>query len=335
MQILDLESALEKGKASEGSVYINAVPVVRSGKKNDFMVGRFLYREQSVEFKIWNESTFDTVVRNGVGIYDVEVTGDEFNGAVYLTVRKISPTANSSLRKTDFLDQIPQEQIRTNWTSVLEDLTTLGVSYRCWRVIEKIIRDPEIEERFMTEGAAIRHHDNKVGGLVWHTTKMLRILAAVLRNNPELVASADLLALSVFVHDIGKVFEYDQLEMGEHWYAGHRIRGIEFLTKYSDLIIETYDESFYRQVQSAIAGHHGDYGDRPTTVNAAIVHYIDTLESQVTGLIQEMQRSLDGRVLMRDWGYLRSLPLSDLGEQNQASGQSTNAKQAPDPPPLS
>ena len=187
----------------------------------------------------------------------------------------------------------------------------------------------------MTEGAAIRHHDNKVGGLVWHTTKMLRILAAVLRNNPELVASADLLALSVFVHDIGKVFEYDQLEMGEHWYAGHRIRGIEFLTKYSDLIIETYDESFYRQVQSAIAGHHGDYGDRPTTVNAAIVHYIDTLESQVTGLIQEMQRSLDGRVLMRDWGYLRSLPLSDLGEQNQASGQSTNAKQAPDPPPLS
>ena len=49
MQILDLESALEKGKASEGSVYINAVcrPI---GKENDFMVGRS-YREHRLNLK--------------------------------------------------------------------------------------------------------------------------------------------------------------------------------------------------------------------------------------------------------------------------------------------
>jgi len=31
-----------------------------------------------------------------------------------------------------------------------------------------------------------------------------------------------------------------------------------------------------------IAGHHGLYGDRPTTVAATIIHYIDMLESQTT-----------------------------------------------------
>ena len=50
MKIVDLRAALEKDNKTSGLVYINEVPQVRSGRKNDYMVGRFYQDSQSVEF---------------------------------------------------------------------------------------------------------------------------------------------------------------------------------------------------------------------------------------------------------------------------------------------
>ena len=51
MAILDLQKALELGLVSNGSVYISSMPQVRQGKRNDFMVGKFVRGANSVEFK--------------------------------------------------------------------------------------------------------------------------------------------------------------------------------------------------------------------------------------------------------------------------------------------
>ena len=113
------------------------------------------------------------------------------------------------------------------------------------------------------------------------------------------------------MHDIGKVFEYRDLATSEYWYANHRVRGIEFLSHLKDKVISCYDEEFYRQVQSVIAGHHGAYGDRPTTVAATIVHYIDVLESQTTELISQQQAAPSDRLRHPDFGFLQMIPLTD------------------------
>jgi len=144
-----------------------------------------------------------------------------------------------------------------------------------------------------------------------HTIKMLNILKAILENNPPLRASTDLLIFSIFMHDVGKVFEYRDLDLGDFWYANHRVRGIEFLAAHKDTIIKCYDESFYRQAQSVIAGHHGLYGDRPTTVAATIVHYIDMLESQTTELIREQINVPGNRIRHPDFGFLYDIPLTE------------------------
>lgn len=308
MSILNLKEAAENGKVSQGTVLINSTPMVRSGKRNDFMVGRFLSKEAEYDFKIWEEEIFSTVQANGTGIYDVEVIGAEYNG-FYFTVRKVEPTRDLSLSKHDFLPKIPRDVINERWLAVIKKLSQLGVSDECWNFVQTVLDDPELEGRFTIEGAAIYHHDNKIGGLVNHTTKMLNILASLMENNPELKECGDLLALSIVLHDVGKVFEYDDLAPSEYWYAHHRIRGIEFLAKYKDEVIELYNETIYRQIQSIIAGHHGDYGDRPTTVAAAIVHYIDTLESQTTGLIDSLLATKSDRIRYMDWGFLEPLPI--------------------------
>lgn len=308
MPILNLTEAAEKGKISQGKVLINAIPSVRSGKKNDFMVGQFLAQDGQYDFRIWEEEIYSVVQANGTGVYDVEIVGSEYNG-FYFTVRKIEVNQDDSISKHDFLPKIPREQINFNWRNAMNKLRKLGTTEECWQLIQDVLADPELDGRFTIEGAAVYYHDNKIGGLVHHTTKMLNILAAVLENNPELVECADLLTFSILVHDVGKVFEYKDLAPSDFWYANHRVRGIEFIAAYKDTIIDLYDETFYRQVQSIIAGHHGDFGDRPSSVAAAIIHYIDTLESQTTGLLQTMLQTKSDRIRFGDWGYLEPLPI--------------------------
>ena len=309
MSIIDLKAALELNKISQGSVYINDLPVVRAGKRSNFMIGTFTNQGQEVEFRIWEPDIFKSVQENGPGVYDAEVVGNSFNDKVYLTVRSIAPAINSEIDKSDFLTSIPAILLQANWQRVKQRLSSLGVTDKCWSLISTVLSDPALKGRFQIEGAAIRHHDNIIGGLMHHTTKMLNILASLLENNAQLTASADMLCFATAVHDIGKVFEYDNLEVSDFWYSSHRVRGIEYLALFMDQILATYDEEFYRQVQAVIAGHHGDYGDRPTTVAAAIVHYIDTLESQTTRLLQELANSEEGRLYDRDWGFLEGLEL--------------------------
>lgn len=310
MSIIDLRNALQKDVISRGTVFIPEAAQVRQGKRSDFAVGQFVYKDTQIDYKIWEPAIFAPLVSGGPGVYDVEVIGGEFNDQKYVTVRQIQPST-SGYEKSDFLDAIPDILLEKNWRDVLTELRARGLSDKAIRLIDETINHAEIAGRFQTEGAAIKHHDNKIGGLFNHTTKMLRILAAILANNPELTASADLLTYGIVVHDIGKVFEYDNLSVSETWYASHRVRGIEFLAGLKDQIIKAYDESFYRQIQSIIAEHHGEFGDRPNTVAAAVVHYIDLLESQVTGLIQQQQvLGNETRITTRDWGYLFPLPLT-------------------------
>ncbi len=308
MAVLNLKEASENGKVSQGTVLINSTPIVRSGKKNDFMVGQFLTVDGEYEFKIWEEEIFSVIQANGTGLYDVEVVGAEYNG-FYFTVRSAEPSRDSSISKHDFLPRIPREHINSQWKNAVSRLRSLGTSDDCWQLVQAILADEELNGRFTIEGAAVFHHDNKIGGLVNHTTKMLNILASLLENNEELKECADLLAFSIVVHDIGKVFEYDDLAPSEFWYANHRVRGIEFIAKFKEDIIEIFGEVFYRQVQSVISGHHGEYGDRPTTVAAAIIHYIDTLESQTTGLVEAVLACKSDRLRYIDWGFLEPLPI--------------------------
>lgn len=311
MAILNLKAAAENGKLSQGTVLINTPPNIRSGKKNDYMIGHFIQMDDSYEFKIWEEEIFSVVQANGTGLYDVEVIGAEYNG-FYFTVKNIEPSRDTSISKSDFLPRIPRDYINAQWRDVVNKLKAHGVSDNCWKLVQKIIEDEEVNGRFTIEGAAVYYHDNKIGGLVNHTSKMLNILVAMLENNKELLECADLLTFSIVVHDIGKVFEYDNLSPSEFWYANHRVRGIELIAKYYDDIVDLYGEVFYRHVQSVIAGHHGEYADRPNTVTAAIVHFIDTLESQTTGLVAAVINSKDDRIRFTDWGYLAPLPIKQF-----------------------
>lgn len=324
MAIINLKEALERDRMSSGAVYVNGIPQIRTGKKGEFMVGRFMHGRDSVEFKIWDSATFLPVSVNGSGIYEAEVQGSEFNGQVYLTVKRIAPQLDPSIQAKDFLPAVDRQDISQIWQDVKKELIEAGLSQSGLQLLLKIINDPELDGRFMVEGAAMNRHDNQIGGLANHTFKMLRILTALLKNNPELMEHVDLMTFGIMLHDIGKVYEYSNLELGEYWYAHHRIRGVEYLTKWRDEITSHYSEAFYHHIQAIIAGHHGEYGDRPTTLAAGIIHYIDTIESQVTGLLQDWEKNSGSQLFVRDWGYLAGFPEQQTDEQSNSKTYQNN-----------
>lgn len=313
MDILDLNQAIERGRVSRGPVLINSKPDLRSGKRDDYMTGEFYLQGRTFTFRIWDKDIYQVVIEYGPGIYIAETVGSDFNGP-YLTVRSIDLYPGDELTRHDFMGGISRVVLLDGLEDVHRRLSEVGVSEKCWQLVDLALSHPSLEDRFLLEGAAVRHHDNVVGGLANHTTKMLRILSALLANNPELTASADLLAFSIFMHDIGKIFEYRDLDMAEYWFANHRIRGIEFLAELKEDILALYDEAFYRQVQSVIAGHHGQYGDRPTTVAATLVHYIDVLESQATELVSQQLSAKSEKIRHPDFGFLQAIPLKEIEE---------------------
>ena len=225
MDILDLTQAIERGRVSRGLVLINSKPDLRSGKRDDYMTGDFYLNGQTFTFRIWDKDIYQIVIEYGPGIYMAETVGSDFNGP-YLPVRSLALYPGQELPRHAIMGGIPQNQLLQGLDDVRQRLDAVGVSQDCWELVKLALSHPSLQGRFLVEGAAVRHHDNVIGGLANHTTKMLRILAAILANNPELSASADLLTFSIFMHDIGKIFEYQDLGVAEYWFAYHRVRGI-------------------------------------------------------------------------------------------------------------
>ena len=153
--------------------------------------------------------------------------------------------------------------------------------------------------------AATSHHDNVSGGLINHTLKMLNIAETVLKNLPELEFMKDNIYMGIVVHDIGKIDCYTSTGSVDTLnYVDHKALGIEKMAQLKLQLLKHISEDDYYQLLAIILGHHGEFGEPCHTVATQIIHYIDMLDSQTTGLVQLMKQvnysgdiKFDGRYL--------------------------------------
>lgn len=93
------------------------------------------------------------------------------------------------------------------------------------------------------------------------------------------------------------------MEEKHHEYKRSK-RGIEFLRSHQDKIVDNLGTETYFRLHSVITQHHGEYGDRPRTIEAYIVHKADSLEAVMTQLEESLENSMNGDVIQQD-GNLR------------------------------
>ena len=289
----------------EGLAFVVSYSVLPQ-KNGGRYVGGKLMCAGSVPFKVWSARSgepgaFNSIVEQGIDFSGctcyVKGTVNIYNGECSIIVNQIAKVGLDELSKAgvsegDFFEEVYD---RENLFSNIHKAISSSCSKGACEVFSSII--DKVKDRFMTEFAAINHHDNVRGGLVAHSWKVLK-LSTIIKMYPALYekVSADLLYLGAAIHDIGKIYEYYNGSISEVGkIVSHSTIGVETLVLARDEITEKLGLEFYYNLLAVVSQHHGEFGERPRTIASYVLHLLDSLEATLTDLntlVQENKGSI-------------------------------------------
>lgn len=288
MEILNF-STLQAGQSvSDVLVYVQSYKkrTYANGQKS-FISGTLSYKGVVLAFNIWDAKLVEIFATNNIEGAIIQVSGDikTYEGALQLTVTSV----HFNHGFTDISQFIKSVNIEDTFKEFVDFVNSGVLSQNALRVLLDIFKKENLFDDFKNSFAGSKMHDAQVGGLMNHTLKMLKITKTIIGNDKRLVPYADILYLGVIFHDIGKVYELDLDKYTTNSFVTHRTLGAEIIIKHKEDIINNLGERFYYHLLAILQGHHGEYGDKPTTVWAYVVHLIDMLDSMVTGMLDRVE----------------------------------------------
>lgn len=286
--MLDKKSvmALANGTVVNGLVYVREYSKLLT-KNNSNYIGGTLECVGSIPFKVWSGETYNKMMADSYEkvICKVNAEVNDYNGTRSLIIKLIEKADGTDIGCEAFFEHKydPNEL----WNSLINILNA-NCSPQAVEVFNTVISG-EVKDRFIKEFAAVYHHDNCYNGLLAHSTKVTR-LAQILKFYPTLqkAIDKDTLFIGAAIHDVGKILEYSNGAISQEGrMMSHLTLGIFLVAPYKDRIIELKGAKFYDDLMSIISQHHNEWGERPRTLVAYIIHVLDKLEAQLTA-IQEL-----------------------------------------------
>lgn len=288
LQIIDLKNIDVNTVVDDGIAYVsecNLIPYGNAGKKR--LAGTFTYKGAMRGFK-----SFDDVVVNFCETNDlvgkvvcISGVGSEYNNKVEIQLKCISFNVGSYTER-DFIKSVDIQAVFSEFSKFIK--TELSPNYY---EVMKLVLNVRINQ-FVTSFAGSKMHDAQVGGLMNHEYKMLKLAKVLVENDARLEPYKDILFVGIGLHDFGKIYEMDRGVYTKNSFVTHRTIGIEILAQEKAKIVELIGETEYYHLLAIIQGHHGEYGDAPTTVWAYLIHLIDMLESQTTGILDSIEAGM-------------------------------------------
>lgn len=273
-------------------------------KNNSTYLGGQLNAVGSIPFKVWQGECFNTMNTADFSgkVCNIKATVNIYNGSRSLILQDVlelpePQLLNLGISVTDFFEaKYDVDRLYTNLYTTLEK----NVSENALKVFDIFMS--EAKDRFIKEFAAISHHDNCFGGLVAHTTKVVKA-SLLVKNYPNILkrVSPDLLFLGCALHDIGKIYEYLNgviSDMGKK--ISHLTIGCLMLNEHKDEIVELMDEDFFYSLMSIIAQHHGEYEETPRTIAAYVINQFDCLDATLTSLNEVLGEVEDNQQIKFD-----------------------------------
>lgn len=305
------------GQSVKGIVLIKQYTKRQTKTGKDYVEGQ-LMNGVSVPFKSWSGSLALTkLLSEDYSNIPTLVSGtwDEYQGSLSIVVDDVCAAEGYS--PMDFMES-PYDL--DSYAQALISLCEKNLSAKGMALANAFVfNNSKVFDSFKVEFAAMSHHDNCKGGLMVHTYKALCLMSWILRTYPQLtfdgsdsgnsVDRKDLLILGTLIHDIGKIDEMHYGVYQPNSAISHRILGLDYLFALKNEIIASYDEKWYRDLQSIIVEHHDEWADPCRTVVAYVVNKVDVLDAQLTGLCQ----AIDQKIVEDTTGakvYIDSKPLA-------------------------
>lgn len=166
----------------------------------------------------------------------------------------------------------------------------------------------ENREKLLTYPAATRVHHAVRGGLLYHTTSMLRAARALVEVYPAL--DRDLVFAGVILHDIAKTREMDVGALGlasdytdEGKLVGHIALGVAMVEKAAAELALSDETRFL--AEHMLLSHHGEaeFGSPkpPMFPEALVVSIVDLLDAQLYAMFDALSTAEKGKFTERVW----------------------------------
>ena len=314
-EVLNLEfTAGNSGQSVNGLVYIQSYSMKPRRKKSvtdpdkQYVSGVLKRKYQTIGFSIFDDTLVDAFKANNFEGNVLNIIGsvNEYKGTINLIINGLDELGSYNL--SDFINTHDVQANYAEFSKYLENNFTQNEL----SVINGIFSTPEDGfNRFGTEYAGAVMHDACRGGLLHHTLKMLKLYDAVStldyrfeQVKAELPDFDKIVKLGIIIHDLGKIEEMEEGVYTPASIINHRVRCVTYLAKNEAQIKSIFNEQAYDILLSIVTQHHGTFnGDKPTTIQAMIVHLIDYVDSQVTHIIEGVlaggERTADDRRYIR------------------------------------
>ena len=172
----------------------------------------------------------------------------------------------------------------------------------CLRVLE------DNREKLMYYPAASKNHHAELGGLLYHTKRMLMNGERVCQVYTNL--NKDLVIAGVVLHDIQKIFEIDADTDGmasgysfEGQMLGHIVMGVKYIDKLADETDLPYEKKI--MMEHMVLSHHyePEFGSpkKPLFPEAEVLHYLDILDARMYDMEEAVAHTEPGGFSDRIW----------------------------------
>ncbi len=249
-----------------------------------------------IEARMWDG--FDRLASTFERDDYVKVQGrvENYRNKLQLAIEKIRRADESEVDPADFFPHTKEnvEEMYAKLLGVVDSVRNPWLR----RLLESVVRDPEVIPRLKRAPAAKAMHHAYYGGLLEHVLSLCNLCRVVLTHYPE--ANADLLLSGAVLHDVGKLEELSyERSLGytdEGQLLGHILIEYELVTKKMDAI-EGFPPALKTLVQHMLVSHHGQYEfgspKLPMFREALMLHYLDDLDSKM-GALRAALDSTDG-----------------------------------------
>lgn len=265
-----LVKSSEAKKTTNGKMYIDIELVDKTGEINA---------------KIWEytEEKENILKNNPI----VKVRGEvlEWNGSKQLKVNKIRPKIpTDNIKISELIPSAPieQEEMLSQVKLYIEKINDVQIKLLVKNIVSKY------NNKLYYYPAAKKNHHSYMGGLLYHTLRML--LSGEKLGEVYNFLNMDYVYAGVILHDICKILEMDSDQYGvvsdytmEGKLLGHIIQGIKEIEIEGEKIGIDREKSVV--LQHMVLSHHyePEFGSpkKPMTPEAELLHFLDIIDARM------------------------------------------------------
>ncbi len=249
-------------------------------------------RTGELEAKVWERAEALSALFKEGDILDVEGSAGLYQNQIQLTLSNLRVPEHVEDR-TLFLESTPRDV--SEMMRALKEVLNAIEDRHLKGLVDRFLSDRSFLSDFKQAPAAKNFHHAYLGGLLEHTSSVCRMARSVAEHYPNL--DKDLLLAGAFLHDIGKIREFQfnrKIDYsGEGRLLGHLMLGVVMLEdKLSGM--KGFPQELALKVKHLILSHHGEYEygspKRPKFLEAFALHLIDDLDAKMNGLARIMER---------------------------------------------